>query len=699
MKFKMKLSMKSLKHISLLLIINCFIVTAFAQQSVEFKKSNFPGKTAEFKIALKELKTGNKMYEQEFPDYQMALSYFQKAQNFNPENAELNYKIGVCYTNSSNKGKAIPYLEKAQKLDNTIASDLWYQLGVAYHANYKFDMAIDAFQKFRGQLTPDDMKYSGSILTRKIEECNNAKEFMKDTVRAFVDNMGEVINSSCSDYSPLITADQSMLVITSKRANPYNKKLDKSTGEYDENIWYSYRTGSTWSPLTDIGKPLNTSKNDATVGISPDGQKMFTYYEKNGGDILYTEKKGDTWKSPDSFDDINSEWHEAAASFSFDGKTVYFSSTNRDKVINYGDHDIFKCVMNEKGKWGKPINLGATINSHYDEVDVFMHPDGRTMYFSSDGHKSMGGYDVFKSELQDDGSWSEPVNVGYPINTPGDERFFVLAGSGRNGYYSSSKDGGFGRHDVYVITFLGPEKKVSMATENNLIAAFANPIKQEVVIEKSVEIKTSRLTIVKGTVSDAFAQQLTYLEAQIEITDNETGKLISTLNSNAATGKFLIPLPSGKDYGIAVKKEGYLFYSENFNIPATSQYQEKVLDIKLMQLKKDAKIVLRNVFFEFGSAKLDPKSYTELDNLIKILTDNPNMIIEIGGHTDNVGSYTFNQKLSESRAQSVVNYLSKAIPMNRLQYKGYAFDVPVAENTTEAGRALNRRVEFKIISN
>ena len=690
--------MKSLKNICLLVIISIFAITAQAQQNVEFKKSNFKDRTDQFKIAVDVLEEGNQYYGLDYPDYALAIPFFLKAQEFNPNNAELNYKIGVCYANSSNKGRAIPYLKKAQALNPLIANDIEYQLGVAYHANYQFDLAIESFQKYRALLSPSDMQQIGNVLSRKVIECNNAKEFMKDTVRAFIDNMGGNINGPYSDYSPLVTADQSMMVITSKRDNKYNDKKGVDN-EFDENIWVSTRTGLNWSPLVDIGEPLNTKENDATIGISPDGQKMFTYYGKKGGDILFTEKKGAVWTKPEFFNAVNSPWHESAASFSFDGRTVYFSSTNRDKVTNFGQHDLFKCVLDEKGKWSDPINLGATINTQFDEVDVFMHPDGRTMYFSSDGHKTMGGYDVFKSELQDDGSWSEPKNLGYPINTPGDERFFVLAGSGRNGYYSSSKDGGFGKHDVYMITFLGPEKKAKMTTENNLIAVFANPIKQEVVIEKSVEIKTSRLTIVKGTVSDAFAATLTYLEAQIEITDNATGKLISTLNSNAATGKFLIPLPSGKDYGIAVKKDGYLFYSENFNIPATKDYQEIVLDIKLMQIKKDSKIVLRNVFFEFGSAKLDPKSFTELDNLIKILADNPNMIIEIGGHTDNSGSKTFNQKLSESRAQSVVNYIAKSIPMTRLQYKGYAFDVPVADNATEEGRALNRRVEFKIISN
>ncbi|MCK9561384.1 MAG: OmpA family protein [Bacteroidales bacterium] len=689
--------MKKIRILTLIAFSFVIQYNLFAQ-NVEFKKKNFPGQAAEFKIVTKALKEGNKLFTQDFPDFEKALPFFLKAQEFNPKNDELNYKIALCYISSADKSRAIPYLLQAKQLNSDIAPDLFYNLAMAYHSNCQFDEAINAFRQYQATLSPEEIRMLSQTIAKRIQECETGKKLVADSIRVFIDNMGPNINNEFSDYSPAITADMSMMVFTSKRTNPYTKKQDPY-GEYDENIWVSYRNGTTWTPAVEIGKPVNTKYNDATIGISPDGQKMFTYYGKKGGDILYTERDGDSWTTPKFFKPINSDGHESSASFSYDGRTIYFSSTNNDKVQNYGQHDIFKCTLDVKGKWSKPINLGPTINTPYDEVDVFMHPDGRTMFFSSDGHNTMGGYDVFRSELQDDGTWSTPENIGYPINTPGDERFFVLAGSGRVGFYSSNREGGYGKHDVYEITFLGPEKKVKMANENLLIASQSQAVKQDIAVEKSVEIRTSRLTIVKGEVTDAFAETKTYLEADIEITNNETGEIITTLKSNSATGKFLIPLPSGKNYGIAVKKEGFLFHSENFDIPATSEYQEIVLDIKLMKIQKDSRIVLRNVFFEYGSAKLDPKSYSELDNLIKIMQDNPNMIIEIGGHTDNSGSHSFNQKLSEARAQSVVNYISKTIAMSRLQYQGYAFDQPIADNGTEAGRALNRRVEFKIISN
>lgn len=690
---------RSIKNIASVICSLLIAATALGQQTnVEFTAKNFKEKTKELKEALRDIDEGDAYAE--IYDYKTAVSNYLKAQNFNPNNADLNYKIGRCYWSLKEPEQSIPYFLKAVELDPVGAGDAYGVLGMAYQATYQFDEAISAYQKARARLTPDEKRSKDKDLVRYINECNNGKDFMADTVRAFIDNMGPNINSKYMDDAPIISADQSMLVFTSTRENKYNKKAFDD-GEYDENLWVSYRNGTSWTPAVDMGEPLNTKDNDATIGLSADGQKIFIFNGKKGGDIMYSKKTGDTWSKPEFFSAINTpDGHENSASFSYDENTVYFSSNNAERVTNYGQHDIFMCQKDSKGKWGKAVNLGPTINTEYDEIGVFMHPDGRTLYFASNGHKTMGGYDIFKSILQDDGTWSEPENLGYPINTPGDETFLVMDGSGTHAYYSSSRKGSIGGTDIYVITFLGPEKKVQITTENNLIAVKANPIQQEVIVEKSVEIKTSRLTVVKGVVSDAFASPVKYLDAQIEIVDNETGKVMFTNLSNSVTGKFLIPLPSGKNYGITVKKDGYLFHSENFVVPPTSDYQEIILDVKLMPISKDSKIVLRNVFFETDKSVLNTMSYVELDKLVKIMNENPKMKIEIGGHTDNVGSKAYNQRLSQARAEAVVNYLSsKNIASSRMQFKGYAFDEPIATNDTPEGRAQNRRVEFKIISN
>lgn len=691
------------KYIRIILVAIAFIVTysVHAQDAnVEFDKKLFKTRKTAFKEAVKNIKEGDELFDMGPGFYAEAIPFYMKAFAFNPNNAMLNYKIGVCYLNSQRKDKSSRYLIKAQKLNFKVAPDLHYRLGQSYQVNYKFKEAIEEYNTYRKNLSPEDLSANSRMIDKHIAECKTAIGLMSDTTRVFIDNLGDVVNSKYPDYAPLISTDESLLIFTSKRETSTGGKLNENN-EYDEDIFVTYKNDGIWTEPMNMGKTLNDKAHNATIGLSPDGQKLFVYMSDGGGDIYVSQLDGNEWTKPKALPkQINTKYsHEASASFSFDNKSIYFSSDNSEDIDNYGGHDIFVSRLNKKGKWGDAVNIGGAINTPYDETDIFMHPDGRTMFFSSNGHNTMGGFDIFMSELKDDGNWSDPINLGHPINTPTDDRFFVLAGSGKHGYYSSAKEGSVGAHDIYMITFLGPEKQMLLSTEDNLIASIVNPVKADPKIESSVEIKTSRLTVVKGIVRDGFSPDSVPIQADIELLDNETGEIISVLQSNPTTGTFMIPLPSGKDYAIAVKKEGYLFHSENFNIPPTSTYQEVYLPIKLLKMEKNSKIVLRNVFFEYGKAKLDPKSYKELDRLITILQDHPNMNIEIGGHTDNKGSLAANQKLSEERAKSVVDYLSKDIPLGRLQYKGYAFEQPVADNATAEGRALNRRVEFKVLSN
>lgn len=683
----------------LYIIFIFFASVIYGQENVNFDKSSFPSRKEALKVALTDIKIGDQYFNMGFGYYGLALTNYMKAYAFNPNNALLNYKIGECYLAGDEKQKSIRFYQKAIKLNYKISPDIHYKLGRSYHLNYRFDDAITEYETYRKNLSPDDLRSINDLINKSIAECNTAKLLVKDSVRVFIDNVEE-LNSEFPEYGAIITADESTVIFTSRRPGSFGDKVDQYNLYY-EDVYVSNRINGVWQKPRNIGEPINTKDHDAAMGISPDGQKLFLYYGKSGGDIMVSTRKGDSWSKPEVLaKTINSpHGNENSASFSFDNRTIYFTSDNTDKVDNHGLHDIFKVTLDTKGKWGKPVNLGPIVNSPYDEADVFMHPDGRTLYFSSNGHNTMGGYDIFKTTLNDDGTWSKPENLGYPINTPQDDRFFVVAGSGRRAYYSSAKEGGKGKHDIYMITFLGPEKQLINSSEDNLIASQVGAVKEKPVFDEIVEIRTSRLTIVKGTVYDGFSDPSIALEANVEIADNQTGELISTIQTNSTSGQFLLTLPSGRDYGVAVKKEGYLFHSENFNIPQTSEYQEILLEIKLLKLEKDSKIVLKNVFYETASANLDPKSYKELDELIKIMKDHPNLKIEISGHTDNEGSRATNLSLSERRGQSVVNYLSKDIAVNRMVAKGYAFDEPIADNKTAEGRALNRRVEFKILSN
>ena len=325
-----------------------------------------------------------------------------------------------------------------------------------------------------------------------------------------------------------------------------------------------------------------------------------------------------------------------------------------------------------------------------------MHPDGKTMYFSSRGHSTMGGFDIFKSEMKPDGTWGNPVNLGYPINGPHDDVFFVMNASGRRGYYASAKQGGYGEKDIYIITFLGADKPFALSNEDNLIASIAEPIKS-IVAAPAVELKANSLTVLKGTITDDNTKKP--LEATIELIDNAKNEVIASFKSNSSTGKYLVTLPAGKNYGIAVKAENYLFHSENFDIPANNGYLEVTKDVQLKNVSVGTKIVLRNIFFDFDKSTLKPESTNELQRLIKLLIDIPTLKIEIGGHTDSKGSDDYNLKLSASRAKTVVEYLTKAgIALDRLKSNGYGEAQAIETNETEEGRALNRRTEFTIIS-
>ena len=421
---------------------------------------------------------------------------------------------------------------------------------------------------------------------------------------------------------------------------------------------------------------------------------MYIYKGSNGGDLYECNYLAGSWTKPEALNkNINTEHRETSGSLSFDGKTLYFVSNRMDLTL--GGMDIFMSKRDEKGKWGKPINLGPSLNTIYDEESVFAHPDGKTLYFSSQGHKTMGGFDVFKSVFEN-GKWGEPQNLGYPVNTPADEISFVVNANGKRAYYSTTQEGGFGHRDLYVITMLGPEKPMILNTEDLLVSNVTQPV-SDLVIEPKIPVSTNELTLFKGRILDSITKKP--LESSILMVDNAVNQEIGKFTSDKITGKFLVTLPSGKNYNVTVKADGYLFQSVNFDIPPGGDYQVIEKDILLNKVSVGMVIVLNNIFFDNDKFSLRKESETELENLHKLLTENPTLKIEISGHTDNRGSADHNQKLSENRAHAVVNYLvTKGIPISRLEFKGYGLTKPVASNLMEVGRQMNRRTEFKVLS-
>ncbi len=680
-----------------------------AQVPVEVNKKEFKQSKNGYKEAVTSLKYADTYYLMNQPGaYRMALGEYLKAYEYNQHNAELNYKIGACYLYSTEKAKAFDFLQKAYKAKPGVADDIYYLLGWSLQLNYEFDEAIKYYRNFQndqGVADPKKGKSKGDEVThdvdKKIRECESGKILLKTPIRVFLDNLGPSVNSKYPDYAPVITTDESVLIFTSRREGSTGEEIDPNDMLYYEDLFVSYNDEKTgWSQAINM-RSLNTDGHDASVGLSPDGQILYTYKGVPDGTLFESVLKGDNWSKPKELSgNINTnKQHETSASISYDGKKLYFVSDRaKDGQGNpsLGGKDIFVCELQKNGSWGPAKNVGAPINTKYDEEGVFMHPDGVTMYYCSKGDGTMGGYDVFYSEADGAGNWSAPVNIGYPVNTPDDDVFFVVAGNARYAFYSSAREGGYGLQDIYRITFLGPEKMMVMGTEDNLIAS-SNATIQQKVEQQVVEVKKVRLTIMKGTITDALSGVA--VEASIEIVDNETNELITTLTSNSKTGKYLVSLPSGKNYGVAVKADGYLFYSENIDIPEATAYQEVTKDIVLSKVGIGSKIVLKNIFFDYGKETLRETSFGELDRLVALLNSYPNMTIEIGGHTDNSGSLKLNTDLSEARAKSVVDYLvDKGISKTRLSFKGYAYLQPIATNDTDDGRQQNRRVEFKVIS-
>lgn len=699
------------KLLSTITIILVSLAT-FAQADKPFEKKLFPDQKDAFKEALKHFEEGDALFNAYIPDYRKAADEYLIAYKFNPLSADLNYKIGLCYYNFD-KFKMKKYFLDAYKLKPTVAPDVMYFIGIAYHIESDWNNAIDYYNK--AALSSDNVRLDVHAVRlgqqppvvrteayKKVQECKSGIELQKHKARVWIDNLGDKINSEFPDFAPVISADEAVMFYTSRR--PEEKMSPDGTG-YFEDIYQSTRVDGNWTKGVNSGEPLNIKgQHDATIGLSPDGHTLFIYTDKKGnGDIFQSSDEAGSWDKPEQmYKTINTDFHEPDASLTFDGKRLYFTS-NKDG--GFGGHDIYYCDWDaEKERWGDAVNAGETLNTPYRERSVFIHPDGETMYFSSDGHNTMGGFDVFYSKLVS-GVWQKPVNLGPPLNTPDHDIGLVVAGNGRFGYLSSYREGGYGEKDIYLITFLGPEKPPVLSNEDNLIASIAKPIKEKIK-EPTLVVEGSNMAILTGIIRDEKTKLP--LQAQIVLVDNEKNEIIAEFMSDANTGKYLVSLPAGKNYGIAVKKDGYLFHSENFVIPEASGFKQYKKDVDLKKVEVGQKIVLRNIFYDYAKYSLRDESINELERLIELLNNNPTMRIELSGHTDSRGSTTDNQVLSQNRAKSVVDYLvGHGIDKSRLEFAGYGesqllisdSEISKLKSKTEKEDAhqQNRRTEFKIL--
>ncbi len=482
-----------------------------------------------------------------------------------------------------------------------------------------------------------------------------------------ITNLGTGINTKYGDYFPSITADESMLLFTSTRNGSTGGLL--SSGKNDEDLWYATSINdSVWSESKNFGSPVNTPNNNGIASFTGDGQFVVCGRcgEKDGYgscDIYYSTLNGKTWSEPKNIGPvINSALWDAHACISSDGKILIWASM---RAGGKGQEDLWISYKDTLGTWSSPKNLGDNINTAGSELCPYLLPDGKTLYFSSDNiGPRIGGYDIFKTTLGDNGSWSKPENIGYPINSEYNDLYFVLTPSGIRGYFASDRPGGSGEMDIYKIILPQQER--------------------------------SSLTTLVGYVFDE--ETKVPIETGITVEDIETGKVIGSYVSNSATGKFVIVLTPGRNYSISANKKQYLFYSANFNLPKETEFKEVKKEIFLQKIKAGNKIVLNNIFFDSGQSTLKFESNVEIDRLYKLMLDNPQMKVEISGHTDNTGNPASNQLLSKERAAIVTSALiKKGIEIGRLISKGYGHTQSVATNDTEEGKQLNRRTEFKVL--
>jgi outer membrane protein OmpA-like peptidoglycan-associated protein/tetratricopeptide (TPR) repeat protein len=630
----------------------------------------------------------DKLYDKK--EYQKAIALYLQALEANPDDASLNLKAGLCYLYSETKSKAAKYISKAYRLNPNINDEINYHLGIAFQNTNEFDKAIEHFEQFKKV-----KKKLAELADKRIAECRIADSLSNYELNVIIENAGIKVNTPYHDYAPIISGDGNTLIFTSNRTE--NEREAKAGTNY-EDIYISRKTASGWEPAKKISSNINNVYNDAAASLSPDGKTLFMYYEEGAGDIYTSQLQGDDWTKPAPLNkNINTEmFWETSASMSADGKKLYFAS---NRPGGFGELDLYVSERDAKGNWGKAVNLGPAVNTPENEDSPFIHPDGVTLYFSSDGHPALGNSDIFVSDFRD-GKWQKPQNLGWPINTWEYDGFFTISADKKSGYFSTLKEGGMGSSDIYSITFLEPKFKPKPKPVV-VVAAPVEKVKPRNTDFVDPSIQKSRsekvVSVLKGKVIDE--NTALPLSATISLVNNETKQVLSKITVDSLTGDFELVIPHGGNYGVMTEKAGYLFNSINFNLPKFAEYQEIDTHIIMVKAEIGSKAILKNIFFDVGKSELKTESLSEIGKIEELLTTNANLKVQINGHTDNTGNAANNKALSLKRATAVVEYLvGHGIAASRLSAKGYGSERPIVSNDDEqSGRELNRRTEIEIV--
>jgi outer membrane protein OmpA-like peptidoglycan-associated protein len=698
--------MKYLKHFLTLFFIFSFTILN-AQTNISVRKSEFKKDKSGFDLAWQHVTVGDSYYSEKGVWYGEAFDEYVKAGTYNSLNPELNYKTGVSALYSDNKERAADFFLKSLQFKNGLTDDILLLTGKALQYAGKYSEAIEKLTTYLNS----PVKKSGENISdanKFIDECNAALLITKDTLRIEIKNVGPNINSGADDYAEVFSADGKTMYFASRREFSKSSTL-YGDGKYDENIFFSTILNGTWGTAAAAGKNINTNYCETPLYINPAGDELFIYAGyQNGGDIKVSYQKKGEWKTPSDVSyNINSSGAETSFTFNPSGNEIWFV-TDKGKD-GLGGKDIYISKKLDEKKWSKPVNAGPNINTSFDEESVRFSDSGDTIWFGSKGHNSIGGFDIFYSVKGPDGTWGNAVNCGYPINTAWDDVFYNKPKGSKSFYLASNRSGTSGGLDILegsvlppkpvivpvVVTPPEPPKRDTVVIRDTVVVIkqiVQAPPQPVIAPEPVKEVVLYLIGIVKD--SETSAPVL----AKIDVIDLATDQNIATTASSDVDGTYRVRLPDKKSYMVDFRGTGYLSDMRQINIPANYTPDVYKLDVSLIKIKVGKKVVLNHILFETGKSVLTANSYTELDRLYNILMDDPQIRIEISGHTDKTGSEPLNFKLSEARAKTVVDYLvRKGIDQSRLEYKGFGSLQPIADNATAAGRTKNRRVEFKIL--
>lgn len=591
-------------------------------------------------------------------NYEAAINALENAIKIEPEYLRAHFNLAIIYQNQyKNYQKAIAIYEQIESFDATNPS-VSFNKGMSYFNLQELDEAKKTMIIYLNQSTNNQKGI------RQANQVLKNIEFSKKALQKPLDieykNLGAPINTPKNEYFPSLTSDNEMIYFTVK---------DNKSNYAAEDIFFSKFENGSWQAVQKINSSINTNANEGAHCISSGGNYLlfasdnYKYGNEGRFDIYLAKKTGDKFRNPINLGkNINSRYWDSQPVLSADSKQLFFVSKRKDGL---GGSDIYVSTLNSEGKFGPAENLGNTINTSFDEQRPYLHPDGKTLYFASGGHAGMGGADLYKSTLQEDGSWSKPENLGYPINTTGDEFGIFVSAMGNTAYISSDRTGGFGGQDIY---------------------SFNLP----------TSLQPELVTYIKGNVTAKETNEA--LKANIKIYNLKTGTLYKSLSSDEINGSFLTTIVSNKNYAFETLAKGYLPFSENVSIQKLKNNEAFVFNIELEKIDVGKEFTLNNIFFETNAFTLLDISKIELNYLVDFLKNNENTKIEIGGHTDDVGSDESNLNLSENRAKSVYNFLlEKGISTSRITYKGYGETKPLFENNSDENRAKNRRTSFKVL--